>query len=127
MKTITFKCENCGWIGSTPMRFCVNSGHSCNPIRHLCPECPKNGKYSNLELYHIVPRVEYRTISDPKHLFEGSHLAYMLTSPKGLENRMINDERLKYLERHSKFDRNEVERWYRKSDVDAFIKTVNGS
>jgi hypothetical protein len=95
-------------------------------MRYLCPECPKDGNYSRLEIYHIVPRAEYHTISDPRYLFDGSHLAYMLNCPEGLENSMINDDRLKFWDKHSKFDRNVVERYYRKKNVDAFIKAVNG-
>ena len=126
METTTFKCVRCGWIGSTPTRFCVNSGHSFWPVRYLCPECPKVGNFGRLAIYQIIPGAEYHTISDPSHLFSGSHLAYLLNCPKGLENQMINDNRLKFTEKHSKFDRNVVERYYSKKDVHAFIKAVNG-
>ena len=127
METTTFKCEHCEWIGSTPKRFNVGSGLSSWPVRYLCPECPKIGKYSSLEVCHIVPRAEYYTITDAGYLFENYHLAFLLNCPVGLENTMISDERLKYLEKLSEDDPEEVERWYRKSDVDAFIKSVHES
>lgn len=89
--------------------------------------CSKDGQYKRLEVYHIVPREEYFSITDPKYLFNRNSLAYVLNSPKGLENSMINDDRLKFLEKHSRFDRNVVERYYRKKNVDVFIKAVNGN
>ena len=126
METTTYKCEDCGWIGSEPRRFCVSSGQSSNPIRYLCPDCAKTGKYSSIKLFHIVPRDAYYEITNPKHLFEGFCLPHILNCHKGLENPMLNDNKLKYLEKHSGPDRNMVTRWYRKKDVDAFIKAVNG-
>lgn len=126
METTTFKCIVCGWIGSNPSRFCVSSGHSCNPVRYLCPECAKFGKYSSLVLYRLVPRKEYYAISDPEYLLEGSHLAYMMNSPKGLENNIINHEKLRWSRKHSKRDRTSLWRVFRKEDVDAFIKEING-
>jgi hypothetical protein len=126
METTTFKCTVCDWIGSTPARFCVNSGLSCNPVRYLCPECSRNrGKYSSIELYHIVPREEYYSVSNPRHLYEGYELSSLLNSPKGLENRILNDDLLRCVEKPSRWDKGEIEIKYRKADVDKFIKAIN--
>jgi hypothetical protein len=128
METTTLKCTVCEWIGSIPKRFCVNSGHSGNPIRYLCPECHKNsGKYSAVDFYRIIPKAEYNAISGPEYILEGSLLPYLLNCPTGMENRMINHDKLKWSKKHSRVDGFRFHSFFRKADVDAFIKTINGS
>ena len=39
MQGKTIKCKNCGWVGTTPVRVGVNSGHSFRPVRYFCPDC----------------------------------------------------------------------------------------
>lgn len=91
MKTTTFYCSKCGWIGEKPSSFRVSGGHSYWPIRDLCPECfyQRNDSVT-VAVNWIVPKPEFYQISDENRLFSSLEALEILNFPDKLEYFLIN-------------------------------------
>jgi hypothetical protein len=125
METTTFKCEHCGWVGTTPLTKRLQTSLTNGGTYDLCPECNKRGHRKNVTINRIVVERSFKYIKDPDFQLEAVFLIGYLNLPIGLYHCLYNHRLLNWFDVPARWNKNTVMKVVTKANVDAFIKAIN--